>query len=781
MPASPTPAAPLPARPTTGWRAALRDPWTWVLLALALFLQLWTLGRIEGYLLADSVEYMDRAQYVARGEALDPSTIRSFAFSALLVPLFWLTDLVGAAPLVAVGLARLAVMLAGLATIVVVQRSASRAFGRGAGLAAGFTLAVNPVFLQFGVEPLSESVATLGVALACSGLLRLVPRADTPSEGAPPAWRTGLRIGAWFGFALLMAFKTIPIAAVVLAGLVLAGRWRRRALWLGAWLAYGCAALVQCLLDLAVYGRFGGSLGTYLVENVGGLVAGQLIKLHGLGVPGAYDLAVHIYENMSALETGEVAASAANVTEVIRSSTSETWYLETLAHDFLAWPLALGLALGLVASLEKRHRGVVLLIAAALLANVFLLSTKSAKSWRLMIPLLPAFALFAGLGVQSLVTGLRRRLGLVGHALSVMFVVALVGLGLGDGQAALARQNLAQYGAWWAATDDLERLAEADGADWTFASAYHWAVRFRSGDALELVKLPHHMDRWPELTEDEREETLAALDELDAFLAHLQILEQDPEILRRVNARFQIFDVRYDGATFDDLGPLYVLVRRDVPVPYPRRTTPRTFFELHKDADPGAFQAALINAHSVDYRRRQGDETWQMVLLGYEVEAGLADDQVFWLTLHWYVGNTGGRDFKVVLRMTDRDDRALEHNAQPAYGAWPTAELEAGWILSESHAFRVPLDAARFGGADWRGEALPTKLWMALSEFVEEEPAEGEAPRIPLGLNPFQPSGRAPFERRSEGPGGVSISGHRWSPDGLFQVGGFWLPVPQER
>ena len=51
-------------------------------------LQFFAWSRLEGYQLADSVEYMDRAWAVARGEALDPSTIRSFAFSALLLPIF---------------------------------------------------------------------------------------------------------------------------------------------------------------------------------------------------------------------------------------------------------------------------------------------------------------------------------------------------------------------------------------------------------------------------------------------------------------------------------------------------------------------------------------------------------------------------------------------------------------------------------------------------------------------------------------------------------------------
>ena len=789
--------APALPRPT-------RDPWVWLLCGLALLLLLWTLGRIDGYLLADSVEYMDRAQAVAQGAQLDPSTMRSFAFSALLVPLFWVIDLVGAPSVWAVGLARLLVIAMGLVAIIVVYRAGRARFGVRAGVIAGFVLAVNPVFLQYGVEPLSESAAMMGIALALSAALGLDLSKPKTQAGAAQAadddqaaaahqaavesanGRRALRVGAWLGFAMLMGFKTIPIAGVVLLGLVLMARWRQRAIWWLATSVFVFIALCQCLLDWAVYGRFGGSLGAYLMENVGGLLAGILVKLHGLGVPYAYDLAVRIYENLSAGEGGTVASNASNVTSMIRSTTSEMWYLENMSAAFLMVPFMLGVVVALLVAFKKKRTTTWLLIAVVGL-NLVLLSTKSSKSFRLLIPLLPAVALLAGNGLDYLLTGLRERMGLIGRAVGIVLGFWLVWAGLADGQATLARTNLTQYGSWWQASADLQRLADAahrdqaeDAEPWTFASAYHWAVRFRAQGKLSLIKLPHHMDRWDELETNEREETLTALGELDAFLAHLQILTQDPRILSVVNERFQILDIRYDAATFDDLGPLYVLVRRDLEVPHATRKTPRTFFELHKDADPGAHQAALTNAHSVDFRRRQPEgPTWQMVLLGYELETGLADDQLSWLTLHWFIGDTGGHDFTIVTRITDRDDRALDGNHKPANGVWTTDKLQAGWILEESMPIPMPLDPKVFGGADARGDAVPVRFWVAIAEFDEgTEDAPLATPVVVSGLNPFQPTGERPIQRRSEGKSGVSIDGYRWSPDGLFQVGGFWLPVP---
>ena len=50
----------------------------WLLL-LILGLQLFAWSRLEGYQLADSVEYMDRAVQVVEGQRMDPGTVRSFA------------------------------------------------------------------------------------------------------------------------------------------------------------------------------------------------------------------------------------------------------------------------------------------------------------------------------------------------------------------------------------------------------------------------------------------------------------------------------------------------------------------------------------------------------------------------------------------------------------------------------------------------------------------------------------------------------------------------------
>jgi len=740
-------------------RNLLADPWMLAILVLGLALQLYTLTRIEGYLLADSVEYMDRAAQVAGGATLDSTTVRSFAFSGLLTPIFWLVDTLGAPDTVAVGLARALVMAFGLLATWVTMRLGTRLFGRTAGLIAGFVLATNPTFLQFGVEPLTGSAAALAIALALEAATR------TDEQSAP--LRIGALTGIWLSVALLFAFKTIPIAGVIFIGLIVSGPLRRRLVWMSAIATYAAFSIGQCLLDLAVYGEFGGSLLSYVRANVGGVIGDILLKLHAAGVPGMYDTAVRVYEWTYGAPTGSgVGATAETVGDVLMTMTTKTWYLEHFTADFLAWPLAVGLVLGLVLAFIGKKRGAVLLVAVVVL-NLFFLSIKPAKSFRLLVPLLPAMALLAGLGASSLLALVQR---LAGQKLAMATGALALVWALVASQATLAQTNLTKYGAWWQAVGELEDLAHEDGKTWTYASAYNWAVRFRAGDDLDLVKLPHHMDRWSGLTDEQHEQTFAALGELDGFLAHLQILTQDPRILAVVNERFEIHDILYDERTFEELGPLYVLKKRG------EAPAKRSFFELHKDADPGLYQASISHAHSVDFRRRQNDgPTLQMVLLGWDLETGLADGQIAWLTLHWYAGALDGHDYTIVTRVTDRDDRSRDGNHEPAHGAWPTSQLEPGWILAESLEIPMPLDAAVFGGADARGDLIPASFWLGITEYVENE--DGTLSQ-PGGLNPFQPSGLRPIQKRLQAGAQISPDGYRWSPDGLFGVAGFWLPVP---
>ena len=112
---------------------------TLLVLGLTLVLLLTSWAGLSGYQLADSVEYMERAQALVRGqEVIDSTSIRSFGFVSLLAPIFLVADWLGVQDFqFVVGLVRVLQMLIGLELVRVCIFLGTRSAGRGAGLFAG--------------------------------------------------------------------------------------------------------------------------------------------------------------------------------------------------------------------------------------------------------------------------------------------------------------------------------------------------------------------------------------------------------------------------------------------------------------------------------------------------------------------------------------------------------------------------------------------------------------------------------------------------------------------
>ena len=184
-----------------------------LLVAVTLALQGVSWWILEGYQVADSVEFVENAQALVRGhEVLDSQAIRSAFFPLLLSPPLLLADLLGLEdqrPLF--WLMRLVQMGIGVAVVLAAARLARRVAGRGAGLLAGWTVAVNPVFLQYTVSPLTDVLAALLVTLG------LVALADLRQP------RRGLWGGVWLGLAVMVSYKTLAMAAAAVAVLMRAG------------------------------------------------------------------------------------------------------------------------------------------------------------------------------------------------------------------------------------------------------------------------------------------------------------------------------------------------------------------------------------------------------------------------------------------------------------------------------------------------------------------------------------------------------------------------------
>ena len=129
----------------------LSDSAVRTLLLLVLALQLWAWHGTEGYQLADSVEFMERARnFVLGREMLDSTAIRPFGFSTLLVPFFYVTEgLLGfTAGREIVWAITILQMALGLGVVYSTVRVGSLLAGRRGGLIAGVIAGTCPVFLQ---------------------------------------------------------------------------------------------------------------------------------------------------------------------------------------------------------------------------------------------------------------------------------------------------------------------------------------------------------------------------------------------------------------------------------------------------------------------------------------------------------------------------------------------------------------------------------------------------------------------------------------------------------
>jgi hypothetical protein len=731
-----------PPPPALPWS----DPGLWLALLCGLALQLLALDWVEGYQLADAAEYLDRAEAGARGESLDPGTSRSFAFSALLVPLFWVRDLASASSNAVVLWARVLQMVLGLAAGALAARATSRTIsgpeGRVAARAAALFLVANPVFARWSISPLAETASLFAIALAVNFM-----------SGARGRWRGGLWLGLCMGAALLLAYKTIPILGLLFLGLFTDRRWRKRSYLLGVIAGLGAMVLLQGWLDWRVYGEFGSTLKTYLAANFIGLIA---TKLYSTGIEPLAGIGLWLYEGFGLAE-----GPAGTPTGEMRSLTPPTWYWDELHVQFLIPTTTALLALGLSVSWRKGRR-LALICAAIAVVCAFFFSSKGSKSFRLFVPMFPCLALLAGLGAATL-----WQWGKLGKALTLALLVAIP-----PGSAQLLRQtNLAQYGNYWRGMDQVNAAADLAGATvdapLRVSAAYHWAARFRDAENVDLIKLPAHIDQWKKLTEEEQQAIVETIGTLDWFVAHQQALEEDPAILRAVNERFEIVDIRYDHAAHDGLGPVYVLRQRT------GDPNARTFYELYTDTgpgephEPGPYQATLQYPVSVDFRAKTDDGGWhQLVLLGYEIQPALHDGTQVWITFHFFAGPLGGRNFKVISRLTDGVGGGVPDNRLGGSGALPTSEWPEGSIVRQSYLTKIPYRADKFGGPYYRGDVLPLTLWM----IIEEYDAEGEN-RTGKILRPYHPSTVEEYRR---------VLTHRiFSPDALLRIGSYRHPVPE--
>lgn len=750
------------------------DPRLWAVVLATFALLIWSWSRQEGYQIADSVEYLERAQGIATGRALvDSQAIRGFGFSGLLVPLYWIYAALGLdEPVLIMQAAQLLQVLLTLALVFTTARFASRLVGPVGGLAAGALLGSNPVVLRWGVEPVSGIAAALFVTLAVARALQSTGDLfATPAATGTRARRDAWLAGMWLGLAFLMAYQTVLVIGAIVCVIVVRDARRRTShvfAMLGALLL---VVLVQCVLDVWYYGSFGISLGTYLLDNFGSNFARVLHKGGSLPLVGRhfYDAAEWIYnsafqpsENTHAYQEQVVAGA-----ESIKTHKPFLWYFTSIGRCLVP-PAAAFVALGLLLSLAHRARATALLWL-VVLANVLAMSVKGSKDFRLWLPFLPLVATLGGFGLAALA----RR----GAALQLLTAVAVLVAGI-QGTLEYTSTNTRKFGGFWRAIAQVnerslsQRALRAPGVRLRASAAYHWSMFLRESSDVELVKLPHHLDGWASYDAEARALDFATLATLDAFITHLPVLTQNPDLFEVINRDFTVVGAFYDRVVYDSLGPIYVLERRASDADglrFFRRREGVPEDEVRRDAGHGPL---------VIFERAAGELREHLVLADVRYTP-LDGDGHGWITYTWHGGPLPGEPWRFFDRLTAPDfENSWQNNHQPAYGMAPTNTWGADTLLEESYL--VVAEAApyqpdtayrRLGGAWRRGDLLPLRLWMDVVRF--DDAASLRTDRLPA----HDPLTGEPVADVAPTQDLTSPCGATTSRDGMTRAASLFVPV----
>ncbi len=757
----------------------LRERGPLFVLLLAVLLQAFSWYQLEGYQLADSVEYMERAQAFASGEELQASgAVRSMGFSSLLVPFFAVADALGVQDLrPVVHVVRCFQMLLGLLLVLACMRLGARLGGRASGLAAGVVCALNPAFLQYSVSPVSGVAAALGIALA----LDLLIERTTPKRAALG--------GLALGFAFLMAYQTLLISGAILLSLLLRDRWAHIRHVLAIVGGFTLGILAQVVLDKISYGSWGVSIGNYLIENVGGVTLAALVRA-GLGdqawVRDLYEAYVsHMDGAIGAAQEGKEA-----------SLQPLGWYFSELPSMLVEPVMAIGIV-GLLRSWKQATWKSSLLLL-PLLISVGVMSLKGSKSFRLWLPLLPMIAPLCGWGWGALVGALDGAWGRTRRLAGAALLIAAAVLGL----RALLEVNTRRYGIYWEAIEFVNEAAAAEraeaesgGGEWQrqrVSAAYHWAVFGRGSADLGVFKLSQHLDEWDRLDVEQRERLLHELRTSHWVVLHDAVLSLHSELTTALNEQFEVASTFWDEDAERGLRDVLVLrnvSHEDEAFAWSGRRA-RRMWEVVEASDPEV------------YRREQrldrvlpvaqdfvGDEVGgrreRLTLLGWDYES-LPSSDFGWITYHWYTPTGFEHDYSLIDRLTVPQMHSWWRNDHlPGRGFFPTSSWAPGSIVREGFVVLPGEDLFKdefnpIGGDYRRGDLIPVTLWMKCRAPMREEEAEEEDRSAPT----LFPVAHGSDERLEffDAPGLAddtfeSPDGHLAMRDGLVRIGEFLLPV----
>jgi hypothetical protein len=756
----------------------LRDGWVRALLAFTLLLQLLVWSRMQGYSVADSVEFMERARTLVNAEpTIDEGVIRPFGFSSVVLPFFVVADWMGVQDPRPVA-SCISLLQIGLALCLVLYsvRVAAQIAGRRAGLVAGLIVGANPIFLQYSTQPVADIAAALFIAVALESVLE--------SGG----FRRGLRAGLWLGAALLMAYKSLLVIFLILFVVYLRDGRKRRPFALGIAGGVACGIAAQALLDRWMFGSFGVGLVNYLVQNVLSVIVSVCEKMHWRS------LSEPVYHFRQKLMGSDYTAPEDQTVRGLQSSWFYFWNLPQM----LVWPVLGLLAVGVWSTITRPSwkRWLLLIV---LVASIAILSNKGSKSFRLWMPLLPSIGALCACGWSDLFERRRGRSAdarawTLGSALRIGAAALLAASILAFDMHNVRALELKQFGGYATAIDWVNRRARESYPERAaaarhyvvpvtppprlkIAADYNWAVYMRQSPLLDLHKLPWQINFWKKYDSGQKVADMEVLGEMDVFIAHLPMLTEHPDLFEWVNANFEVQAAFYDQATYEPgLGPIFVLVRRT------GRSDALTFYDLHPAEPIETFRAARELPPSTDFIDAEDPEHERLVFLGYEYR-DLPGDHHGWITYYWCTptGLSGNYDF--IDRITSPDEtNTWQNNHSPAYGLYPTSSWAPGEILSEGYPVVASAEPFKrdgryrpIGGAYRRGDLIPARLWMAVVEYDPVDMHGGKL--VERGkLEPARRGSDSPLPKVAASASEADCA-VQFSVDGFVRVGRFSLPV----
>jgi hypothetical protein len=331
----------------------------------------------------------------------------------------------------------------------------------------------------------------------------------------------------------------------------------------------------------------------------------------------------------------------------------------------------------------------------------------------------------------------------------------------------LKQADLKLHGGYWDAIDAVNaEVRAAGGRLQRVGSAWPWAVFLRAAPGVELVKPTYGFDHWSSLSEEAKGVLDGELASLDWLIVHLPVLSEQPALLERINAGFDVRAAWYDQDDYATLGPILLLHDRD--------GRGQRFFDWSDDP-PGFRGPGPIAREPVHFMRPTAAGWDDLTFLGCDY-VPLPGSGWGWITYHWRADEPLSGDYTIADRLTGPGDaNAWQNNHRPAWGAASTASWPAGRVLSEGYLL-VPsaVDWGEgqgfrpLGGAWRRGDLLPVTLWMEIVATGGES-----APR----LEPWRPGEGQSVRASLESGRTWTLDGFRFSMDGLLLLESFFLPV----